>query len=70
MNLITIIVILAVIIIPLVMLQSKGTGLSVIPNSNDFGKFERRGAEKTIYNITIVLVVLFIAFCIAQYLFA
>lgn len=70
MNLITIIVILAVIIIPLVMLQSKGTGLSVIPNSNDFGKFERRWAEKTIYNITIVLVVLFIAFCIAQYLFA
>lgn len=70
MNLITIIVILAVIIIPLIMLQSKGTGLSIIPNSNDFGKFERRWAEKTVYNITIALVVLFIAFAIAQYLLA
>lgn len=70
MNLITIIVILAVIIIPLIMLQSKGTGLSIIPNSNDFGKFERRWAEKTVYNITIALVVLFIAFAITQYLLA
>lgn len=52
------------------MLQSKWSGLSIIPNSNDFGKFERRGAEKVIHNITIVLVVLFIIVNIAQYIFA
>lgn len=49
------------------MLQSKGTGLSIVPGSNDFGKFERRGAEKTIHNVTIFLVVLFIILCIAYY---
>lgn len=61
------IVILSIIITLLVMLQSKGTGLSIVPGSNDFGKFERRGAEKTIHNVTIFLVVLFIILCIAYY---
>lgn len=69
MNLIYIIVALSVILIPLIMLQSKGSGLSIIPNSNDFGKFERRGAEKTLHIITIVLVALFTVACIAQYIF-
>lgn len=69
-TLLTIIVILAVVITGLVMMQSKGTGLSIIPGSEDFGKFERRGAEKTIHNITIALVVLFVAACVAYYFFA
>jgi preprotein translocase subunit SecG len=37
-----ILLILSVIIIIAVTLQSKGTGLSIVPGSNDFGKFERR----------------------------
>lgn len=70
MSLITLITILSVIIILVVMLQSKGTGLSIIPNSSDFGKFERRGAEKIMHNITIVLIVAFVVACAAQYFFA
>lgn len=66
----TLIVILAVIITVLVALQSKWSGLSIIPNSNDFGKFERRWTEKIVYNITIALVVAFIIANICQYLFA
>lgn len=69
-TLLTLIVIIAIVIIGIVMMQSKGTGLSIIPGSEDFGKFERRGAEKTIHNITIALVVLFVAGCIAHYFFA
>lgn len=70
MNFIPVIITLALILIPLITLQSKGTGLSIVPNSNDFGKFERRGAEKTIHIITIILVVCFALACVAQYLFA
>ena len=70
MSLIFVIVALSVVLIPLIMLQSKGSGLSIIPNSNDFGKFERRGAEKTLHNLTILLVILFIIATILQYFFA
>jgi preprotein translocase subunit SecG len=49
------------------MLQSKGTGLSIVPGSNDFGKFERRGAEKTLHTITIGLVVLFVGLATVSY---
>lgn len=62
------IVVLAIIITLLVMLQSKGAGLSIVPGSNDFGKFERRGAEKTVHMITIILVTLFILASIAYYI--
>ena len=51
------IIVVGLILITLVMLQSKGTGLSIVPGSNDFGKFERRGPEKTLHIITISLVV-------------
>lgn len=63
----TLLVILALIIVVVVMLQSKGTGLSVVPGSNDFGKFERRGAEKTLHTVTIGLVGLFILLAVASY---
>lgn len=52
------------------MLQSKGAGLSIMPGQNDFGKFERRGPEKTIYVLTIILIIIFIALCIGNYIFA
>lgn len=64
------IIVVGLILITLVMLQSKGTGLSIVPGSNDFGKFERRGPEKTLHIITISLVVIFIALCIGYYFFA
>lgn len=63
-----ILVILAIIIIVVVGLQSKGAGLSIIPGSGDFGKFERRGGEKILHTATIILVVLFVALCLASYL--
>lgn len=51
---------LAIAVILLVMIQAKGSGLSIVPNSNDFGKFERRGPEKILHTITIGLIGLFI----------
>jgi protein translocase SecG subunit len=66
----TILLIIAIIIIVTVMFQAKGSGLSIIPSSNDFGKFERRGPEKIIHQITIALIVSFIALSILSYLFA
>lgn len=63
----TLLIILALIIVVVVMLQSKGTGLSVVPGSNDFGKFERRGAEKTLHTVTIGLVGLFILLAVVSY---
>jgi hypothetical protein len=39
----TILLILSVLIIIVVMIQAKGNGLSIVPGTGDFGKFERRG---------------------------
>jgi protein translocase SecG subunit len=58
---------LAIVIIVIVGLQSKGTGLSIIPGSGDFGKFERRGPEKILHNTTIILIVLFIVLSLVSY---
>ncbi len=44
----------------LIVLQSKGTGLSLAPGSGDFGKFEKRGPEKILHVITTVFVVAFV----------
>lgn len=52
----TLLLILAVVIIIAVMLQSRGNGLSIVPTSNDFGKFERRGPEKILYQGTALLI--------------
>lgn len=69
-SLLIFIMILSVIITGLVLIQSKGTGLSIVPGANDFGKFERRGAEKTLHTITIVMVVLFVVSCALYYFFS
>ncbi len=58
---------LAIVIIIVVGLQSKGNGLSIIQGTSDFGKFERRGPEKILHNVTIVLIVLFIALSLVAY---
>lgn len=68
--LLAIILVLSVVITALVLMQSKGAGLSIVPGSNDFGKFERRGAEKTLHNITIALIVIFIGCCALHYFFS
>ena len=58
---------LATLVIVLVMIQAKGSGLSIVPNSNDFGKFERRGPEKILHNITIGVITAFIAASLFAY---
>lgn len=63
-------VILSLLLTLLIALQSKGSGLSIIPNGEDFGKFERRGAEKVIHQITIVLVIVWVFTALVQYLTA
>jgi protein translocase SecG subunit len=60
----------AILLIGLITLQSKGTGLSIIPGSNDFGKFERRGPEKILHQATIGLVVSFTALSLLAYFMA
>jgi protein translocase SecG subunit len=51
----------------LVLIQSKGTGLSLAPGQGDFGKFEKRGPEKTLHIITIVLSVVFVGLATALF---
>lgn len=68
-TLLIIIMVLSAILTVLIMLQSKGTGLSIVPGSNDFGKFERRGPEKTLHIITIALVIAFVVACTLYYFF-
>ena len=58
---------LAIIIIIVVGLQSKGNGLSIIQGTGDFGKFERRGGEKILHNATIVLIVAFVGLSLVSY---
>jgi protein translocase SecG subunit len=59
--------ILALIIILITMIQAKGTGLSIVPGTGDFGKFERRGPEKTLHQATIILVVIFVVLSAYSY---
>jgi protein translocase SecG subunit len=63
----TILLILALVIIFITMIQAKGTGLSIVPGSGDFGKFERRGPEKTLHQATIILVAIFVALSAYSY---
>lgn len=53
-------IIVSILITFLILVQAKGNGLSIAPGSNDFGKFEKRGAEKTLHIMTIVLGVIFV----------
>lgn len=53
-------VITSILLVLLILVQSKGTGLSIAPGSNDFGKFEKRGPEKTLHITTIVLGAIFV----------
>ncbi len=62
--------IISILIIIAVAIQAKWSGLSIIPGSGDFGKFERRGPEKILHNATIVLIILFVSIAILEYFLA
>ncbi|OIP54414.1 preprotein translocase subunit SecG [Candidatus Gracilibacteria bacterium CG2_30_37_12] len=53
-------IIVSILLILIILVQAKGNGLSIAPGSNDFGKFEKRGAEKTLHITTIVLACIFV----------
>ncbi len=53
-------IVVSILLVLLILVQAKGNGLSIAPGSNDFGKFEKRGAEKTLHIATIVLGTLFV----------
>jgi preprotein translocase subunit SecG len=60
-------IIISVCLIVAVLLQVKGQGLGGIFGGTDAGIYKtRRGAEKTLFNLTIVLVVLFFVFALAS----
>jgi len=53
-------IVVSALLVLIILVQAKGNGLSIAPGSNDFGKFEKRGAEKTLHIATIVLGVVFV----------
>jgi len=58
--------IISVCLIAAILLQVKGQGLGGIFGGSDSGIYKtRRGAEKTLFNLTVVLVVLFFLFALA-----
>lgn len=61
--------IVSICLIVAVLLQVKGQGLGGIFGGGDAGIYRtRRGAERTLFNLTIVLVVLFFVFALASVL--
>ena len=60
-------IIISVCLIVAVLLQVKGRGLGGIFGGSDAGRYKtRRGAERTLFNLTVVLVVLFFVFALAS----
>ncbi|NRH21247.1 preprotein translocase subunit SecG [Candidatus Gracilibacteria bacterium] len=62
--------ILSIFIILVVMIQAKGSGLSIVPGTGDFGKFERRGGELVLHRITIGLITIFVVTAVIAYFIA
>jgi preprotein translocase subunit SecG len=59
--------IIAICLMTAILLQVKGQGLGGIFGGRDSGIYKtRRGAERTLFNLTIVLVVLFFLFALAS----
>ncbi len=59
--------IISVCLIVAVLLQVKGRGLGGIFGGGDAGIYKtRRGAERTLFHLTIILVVLFFVFALAS----
>ncbi|MFO0763715.1 MAG: preprotein translocase subunit SecG [Candidatus Gracilibacteria bacterium] len=68
--LLTLLIITSAILILLVLLQPKQSGLSLgISSSGEFAKFERRGVEKVLHNATIIITVMFVVETLAVFFF-
>jgi preprotein translocase subunit SecG len=65
-------IVLAIAIIVIVMIQSKDAGMSnMFGGSGDMGVYKtRRGVEKTLFNATIILGILFMVLCLVTVIVA
>lgn len=63
-------IIVSVVVIAVVLLQTRGSGFSATFSSDTSIYRTRRGVERTLFNVTIGLAVLFIAVSIASVIFA
>ena len=61
--------ILAIALIAAILLQARGTGLSGTFGGDSAVYRSRRGIERRLWQFTIVLLVLFVAFSLGSYLF-
>lgn len=58
-------IILAVVICALVLVQAKNAGMGNVFGGSDMGVYKtRRGVEKTLFNATIVIGILFLLLCV------
>ena len=66
-----ILIIISVALIVLILLQTKGSGLGSLFGGSDSGVYtKRRGVQKTLFNVTIVLSVVFFAIAIINVIVA
>ena len=63
-------IIVSVVVIIVVLLQTRGSGFSATFSSDTSIYRTRRGVERTLFNVTIGLAVLFIGVSIASVIFA
>ena len=62
-------IIVSIALIAAILLQARGTGLSGTFGGDSAVYRSRRGVERRLWQFTIVLVVLFVAFSVGSYLF-
>ena len=62
-------IIISVIVIGVVLLQARGSGFSATFSSDTSIYRTRRGVERTLFNVTIALAVLFVAISILSVIF-
>jgi preprotein translocase subunit SecG len=63
-------IIVSIALIAAVLLQSRGTGLSGTFGGDSAVYRSRRGVERRLWQFTIILLVLFVVFSLASFLFA
>jgi len=63
-------IIVSIALIAAILLQNRGTGLSGTFGGDSAVYRSRRGVERRLWQFTIVLLVLFIVFCLAAFIFA
>ena len=63
-------IIISIIVIGVVLLQARGSGFSATFSSDTSIYRTRRGVEKTLFNVTIGLAVLFVAISILSVIFS